>query len=89
MNISSIKVDVIESFLSAQSVNKRLLIMLAVGALSALAFAPFYIMPMYMISLPVLLIMSVIATSAKSAFKYGYAFGFGHFFVGLYWIGNS
>ena len=23
------------------------------------------------------------------AFKFGYIFGFGHFFAGLYWIGNS
>jgi len=63
--------------------------MLVAGALSALAFAPFYIMPMYMIALPLLLLTSILEKTPKSAFKYGYAFGFGHFFVGLYWIGNS
>lgn len=62
---------------------------LLLGMLSALSFAPFYLFPFYMIALPLLLIIAMQAKNYIEAFSKGYLFGFGHFFVGLYWIGNS
>lgn len=65
------------------------MILLAMGLFSALSFAPVYFFPSYMIAMPILLVFLMGSQGLKEAFKYGYIFGIGHFFAGLYWIGNS
>lgn len=65
----------------------------AAGALSALAFAPFEIFPLYLVGVAVLvLLLDGAMTKARphrSAFWVGWAWAFGQFFVGLYWVGYA
>lgn len=82
-------IDDICVFVDKLSDTRSKLFSLFLGMLSALSFAPVYLFPMYMIALPLLLIIAMRSSDPKAAFLQGYIFGFGHFFVGLYWIGNS
>jgi apolipoprotein N-acyltransferase len=59
---------------------------LALGALSALALPPLGLVPVLLLSFPGLLTLIDAAPRARTAFRRGYAFGFGHHLVGLYWI---
>ncbi len=63
----------------------RFLVM-ALGALAALAMAPLYVWPVLLISIPILLRLLQPA-APKHAFVLGWCFGFGYFVVSLYWIG--
>lgn len=89
MNFSHLKFDNIVENLSKLSKRNKIFFMIFLGALSALSFAPFYILPVLVISFPLYLIISMLSERPKEAFYYGFSFGFGHFFAGLYWIGNS
>ncbi|MCC3862347.1 apolipoprotein N-acyltransferase [Pseudemcibacter aquimaris] len=89
MTLKNIDIVKIEKAIAGLSKNKRSLLMLFMGLFSAAAFAPIYFMPAYMIAMP-LFLMTIMATRGfKQTFMAGYLFGFGHFFAGLYWIGNS
>jgi apolipoprotein N-acyltransferase len=55
------------------------------GLLSGLIFAPFFVFP-FIITLGILSYHTSNAISKNQAFSYGFYFGFGHFFVGLYWV---
>ncbi|MHA1164541.1 MAG: apolipoprotein N-acyltransferase [Alphaproteobacteria bacterium] len=78
---------------------RRLGVAFAAGALSVLSFAPFHAWPVMFIAMPVLvwLLDGCYASPDRSwrvtrgeliaAAKTGWAFGFGFFFAGLYWIG--
>lgn len=71
------------------------------GALSVLAFAPFHIWPVMLLTLPVVIWLldgAYVAAGEgkrpgraayKSAALIGWAFGFGYFLAGLYWIGSA
>jgi apolipoprotein N-acyltransferase len=64
------------------------------GALAALSLAPFHIFPVLIISFSVLIVLIDGATAGsahrfRSAFLVGYAFGFGYFLAGLWWIGRA
>lgn len=64
------------------------------GALLSLAFVPIYFFPAVFISLSVfyLLLEKEIAKKSatkKEVFYLGFAFGFGHFLTGIYWISIS
>lgn len=59
------------------------------GAAAALAFAPFYLVPLIFISFPVLVLLIDRAADRRGALVSGWWFGFGYFLVGLYWVGNS
>lgn len=89
MNLSHFKIENITDRLGKFSKRNKIFLMIFIGAFSALAFAPFYIFPVLAISYPVFIIMSMISERPKTAFYNGFSFGFGHFFAGLYWIGNS
>ena len=76
----------------------RLLAAFLAGALGVLAQAPFDFWPVLFFTLPVLvwLIDGLVARHSderrmlfKSAFATGWAFGFGAFLFGLYWIGKA
>ena len=77
---------------------RRLLVAFLTGALGVLAQAPFHLWPVMFISWPVLVLLldGLVAQAGtderalfKSAFWLGWAFGFGHFLFGLYWIGKA
>lgn len=69
---------------------RRLLIAAAFGAVSALAYAPFYVWPIFFLTFPALVVL-IDGTRARRAWLeaaiVGWAFGFGYFFVGLHWVG--
>ena len=56
------------------------------GALSALALPPFYLLPALLLSVPALLVLLDAAPSWRVAAWRGFLFGFGHHLVGLYWV---
>ncbi len=69
----------------------RLLVAAGLGAVSALAYAPFYVWPLLLLTFPALVWLIDGASSARrpwlTAALVGWAFGFGYFLVGLHWIG--
>lgn len=69
----------------------RLLVAAGLGAVSALAYAPFYVWPLLFLTFPVLVWLidgaSYVRRPWVTAALIGWAFGFGYFFVGLHWIG--
>jgi apolipoprotein N-acyltransferase len=66
-----------------------LLVLFAAGALVALGFAPFHYWPVLFISLPILYGLLVQSTSRAQALWRGFAFGYGFFMAGTWWIGNA
>lgn len=61
-----------------------------VGALLSLAFAPVHFFPILFISLPIFFfLLEDEKGSKKDIFWLGFAFGFGHFLSGIYWIAIS
>ncbi|HOV03821.1 MAG TPA: apolipoprotein N-acyltransferase [Kaistiaceae bacterium] len=77
---------------------QRAAIAMAAGAVSVLALAPFDILPILWISLPVLVWLLDGAVAAPGirgpralfpAFATGWWFGFGYFLAGLWWVGSA
>ena len=68
---------------------RRLVMAGLLGALGALAFAPTYLVPLLWVAFTGLLWLLDGARRPWPAFALGWAFGFGHFAVGLYWVGIS
>ncbi|MEQ8709534.1 MAG: apolipoprotein N-acyltransferase [Rhodospirillales bacterium] len=66
---------------------RRLVAALVAGALASLALPPAYILPVLLISFPVLLLLLGRCRKPVQALLTGFAFGFGFYAVGLYWIG--
>ena len=61
----------------------------ALGALSAAAFPPLHLVPVLWLCFPIASIAVIRAASARDAAILGWAFFFGQFAAGLYWIGFS
>src|SRR6185437_16230972 len=59
------------------------------GALSALGFAPLGFWPLTLLGLAFTLELIATAGTLRSAFARGWAFGVGHFSVGLNWIATA
>lgn len=59
------------------------------GALLSLAFAPFGVVVLPFLILPVVLVVIEARQSRRQVFKFGWWFGFGHFVTSLYWVGIS
>ena len=63
------------------------------GGLSVLGFAPFYLWPVTIVCLALLMLRLDGAADApkplKAGFWQGFAFGLGYFLFGLYWIGSA
>jgi apolipoprotein N-acyltransferase len=59
------------------------------GSLSALAFAPMFITPIFFVTLPVFIWRLDEARSWRQAFATGWLFGFGYLFFNLFWIGEA
>ncbi|MEQ1868211.1 MAG: hypothetical protein ABL996_26640, partial [Micropepsaceae bacterium] len=69
----------------------RLFVAAGLGAVSALAYAPFYAWPLLLLTFPALVWLIDGAVYMRrpwaTAAQIGWAFGFGYFLVGLHWIG--
>lgn len=69
---------------------RRFVVALVAGLLSALAFAPYDIFPLLLVGYAVLVVMLDGASQGphrvRNAFGFGWAFGFGQFLAGLYWV---
>ncbi len=59
------------------------------GALAALALPPVHLVPVLAVALPALLILVASRPSRTGALVTAWAWGFGHFVAGLYWISNA
>ena len=59
------------------------------GALSAAALPPVHAVPVLLVAFPALLWQLDGAERWRSAASTGWAFGFGHFLAGLYWVGAA
>ena len=59
------------------------------GALAALALPPVHAVPVLLLAVPGLLAMVGAAANWKRAFWIGFAWGWGHFAAGLYWITHA
>lgn len=77
---------------------RRLLLAVVAGAVTALALAPFDIVPVALVTVPILVwlidgstppVGTGLLRRLLPAFGVGWAFGFGYFLAGLWWIGVS
>lgn len=72
---------------------RRLLVAFVAGALSALSFPPFGFFPLILLSFAALVLLLDGAAAAprrvRDAALTGFAYGFGQFLLGLYWIGYA
>lgn len=67
----------------------RLALGAILGGLAALSMPPVYALPLLLPTLVGLYWLVQLAHRPRAAFFVGWAFGFGYFLVGLYWIGNA
>lgn len=67
----------------------RRLILMALGAVAALAFAPVGALPGFALGVIGLIWFAETAITARGAFAIGWWWGFGHFLAGFFWIANS
>jgi apolipoprotein N-acyltransferase len=68
---------------------RRLAVAFVAGALTTAALPPFHIIPALWIALPVLLWLLEGCQSWRKAAVVGWAFGFGHYLIGLNWLTNA
>lgn len=68
---------------------RALLLAFAAGAASATGFAPLGLWPLTFAALALLIALTLNVERMRSAFATGYAFGLGHFGIGLNWIATS
>jgi len=61
----------------------------ALGALAAAALPPLHLLPALWLAFPGLLLLAGSRPTARGALLVGWAWGFGHFVAGLYWISNA
>ena len=65
------------------------LLLLCAGGLSALALPPLGLVPILLLTVPLLMGQLDAAVSTRSAFWRGFLFGLGFYCVGLYWLTNA
>jgi apolipoprotein N-acyltransferase len=73
--------------LGALSGWRRLLLAAFCGVLAAAALPPFYLLPLLLPAFTLALWVLQGATGSRQAAATGWAFGFGYFAVGIYWVG--
>jgi apolipoprotein N-acyltransferase len=66
-----------------------LLLAFAAGAVAAFALPPFHLLPLLLLSVPLLVWLVGAASGPARAGWIGFLFGLGHHMVGLYWISHS
>lgn len=62
---------------------------LTAGLILPLAFAPFFVLPVFYLAYGVFFALWARADSFKAALGLGWCFGFGQFFIGLIWMGEA
>ena len=62
------------------------LILIAAGAMAALAFPPLFVLPTLLVAFPLLLALGCEPARGATRFLRGWCFGFGLHLIGLYWI---
>lgn len=67
----------------------RRLILVAFGAIAALAFPPVDALPLFAVGIVALIWAAETAERRRSAFAMGWWWGFGHCLAGFFWIANS
>lgn len=65
------------------------LLALLLGAASALALPPLYLLPVLLLTIPAFLALMGRAEGWKRAVWWGCCFGFGHHLAGVYWVTHS
>ncbi len=80
--------NVLQKFQSLTTWRQYLILFLA-GALSTLGFAPFYVLPIWLCTIPICIISLKHAPTARRAAFYGFWFGMGYFCAGLYWFAHA
>jgi len=68
---------------------RRFALALVLGAFAATALAPIYLVPALVVGFSGLLWLLDGATDRRTRFLIGWFFAWGHFIVGLYWIGEA
>lgn len=68
---------------------RALLFAFAAGAVSATGFAPLGLWPLTLAAFALLMALTLNVERMRGAFATGYAFGLGHFGIGLNWIATS
>ena len=76
-------------FVKAQSGKSALALVTFLGVLSAFSLPPYPFTPLFLISIPLLMIMIDRARSGRRAFVLGLLYGLGYFGMGIYWVGES
>lgn len=68
---------------------RRDLVAFVAGAASVLTFAPVFLSPVLFLTLPILVWLIDSSASPRAAARAGWWFGFGYFFLNLFWIGEA
>ncbi|MCL2468889.1 MAG: apolipoprotein N-acyltransferase [Alphaproteobacteria bacterium] len=68
---------------------RKMLAACALGALSALAFAPFNLWPLLWFAFPALYLLVMHAEKKRQAFAFGWSFAFGQLVVSFHWIAGA
>ena len=82
-------IDSIGRMLSALTGWRGWIFAVIIGALSGLAMAPHDLVPILLLTMPLLVLMLDGADGWRRAFALGWWFGFGYMTVGLYWLRNA
>ena len=77
------------SYLISSKGKKRYFLCFILGTISAYAFAPYFVFPLFPLTIAAFLFVVITSKNPKQAFWAGWFYGFGHFVFGLYWISNS
>jgi apolipoprotein N-acyltransferase len=77
------------SILDKSNRKLRALAAFLLGALASLAMAPYHYWFLLIISLGGFYLLIRRTSSVKGAFCFGWLFGFGYFFTGLFWVKNA
>ena len=68
---------------------QRALLSLSLGGIASLGMAPCNAWPVLLACLSLFYLLIHRTGSSKGAFAYGWLFGFGYFFTGLFWVKNA
>ncbi len=68
---------------------RRAALAILAGGLSALAFAPMFVTPIFFLTLPIFVWLIDGSTNWRRAASAGWLFGFGYFFFNLFWVGEA
>lgn len=89
MGAASSAVARLQQSVSVSKGRQRAAIAVVAGSVSVLAFAPFFVSPILLLTLPVFVWLIDSSATPRDAGIAGWFFGFGYFFFNLVWIGEA